>query len=211
MLRCPRPRTVLGVVPDPEASRKVFWVVLQLVLQCPQQVKEMETVPGEKTGPSFSSEELAEYHKKIHRHIALLRRAATDMDVVDMVYKLGNWVEMAGVDEKGDRGEKLAVMVAAFEDMVKGHFQWEEKNLLPGIEARGASEFTAKLAREHEEAKRSFEALRRKIDMFRQPTDHEKDRELEEEIKADLQGLLKKLEVHALEEEDTFFMLDHNV
>lgn len=156
--------------------------------------------------------EYAEQHRKVMHHIELLGRVAKDMDLIDMAYKLGDWVELAGVDFLGDRGQKLSTMLTAFEKMVTKHFAWEEKHILPDLDSRGATDFCRKLEDEHRGYSREFHALRKKMESFRAlGPDQQRDKQWEDAIKADLGTLMKKLEVHALEEEDAFFLVDHNV
>lgn len=38
-----------------------------------------------------SSQELLDYHKKIQQHIVLLQKIVTNIDVVDMVYRVWDW------------------------------------------------------------------------------------------------------------------------
>ncbi|MBI4331818.1 MAG: hemerythrin domain-containing protein [Chloroflexi bacterium] len=159
----------------------------------------------------FSPDQLREYHEKIKRHIKLMERVSTDLDVVDMAYKLGNWVEMAGLE--GEEGEqKLSWLLTAFERIIERHFIWEEKHLLPRFDRRGAAEFSQRLAREHQECRQMFKALHGKIAGFELMGGGDpKKKSREEEIKSDLHSLLRQVEGHAMDEEDAFFLVDHNI
>ncbi len=164
--------------------------------------------------------ELLEYHKKIKHQIDLLTKVANDMDEVDITYKIWGWVEKASI-VGGDRPQKLAELLASFEESLFNHFENEERDLLPVLEKRGATDFSAKLEREHRAMKKAFRTLDRKIKTLSALRESVSDQEpaeidarntkLEQEIRDGLDKLLKEVEHHALEEEDAFFLMDHNV
>lgn len=167
----------------------------------------------DKTEPAeqFSPEELREYHQRIKHHIKLMERVSTDLDVVDLAYKLGNWVEMAGL-EREPAEQKLSWLLTAFERIVVRHFDWEEKHLLPRFDERGAIQFSQKLVREHREAAGLFQDLHEKIAVFEgQGRRSGQKAAMEATIKAELKHLLSMVEAHAMDEEDAFFMVDHNI
>lgn len=155
--------------------------------------------------------ELLDYHKKIKRHIDLLSKVANDMDEVDIVYKIWGWVEKAGISE-GDSPQKLAELLASFKISLFNHFENEEKHLFPVLDKRGATDFSAKLEREHRAMEKAFKDLDRKITMLQQsPRDKDEKHILEQQIRDTLDRLLKDIQHHALEEEDAFFLMDHNI
>jgi len=175
--------------------------------------------------------ELLEHHKKIKHHIDLLAKVASEMDEVDIVYKIWGWLDEAGI-AGGDRPQKLAELLASFEESLFNHFEREERDLLPVLDKRGATEFSAKLQREHETMRKAFRTLDRKIKTLAAPPRNDRDslkteREpvsdrrpakddakkvrLEQSIRDSLDKLLKDVERHALEEEDAFFSMGHNV
>lgn len=155
--------------------------------------------------------ELLEFHKRIKRRTDLLKKVASDMDEVDLVYKIWEWVERAGVSG-GDRLQKLTELLSSFRESLFHHFAGEEKHMVPYLDRHGATEFSSRLAKQHKAIEDGFDALDRKIAALTAMTaDTRKVKELETEIKEDLEKLLKGVERHALEEEDTFFMLTHNI
>lgn len=179
-----------------------------------------ETNGTKKQDEEARARDLLEHHKKIKRHIDLLTKVASDMDEVDTVYKIWGWIEKAGI-VGGDRPQKLAELLASFEESLFNHFESEERDLLPVLEKRGATDFSAKLEREHRAMEKGFRALDRKIktlSALREPVSDQqttanevKKNRLEQEIRDGLDRLLKDIEHHALEEEDALFLMDHNV
>lgn len=155
--------------------------------------------------------ELLEYHTKIKKHIDLLRKVATDLDVVDMVYKMWDWVDEAGITT-GDNSQKLADLLDSFEKGVGNHFFREEKELVRMFDQRGATEYSSKLRKEHGKIFNMFSSLKDKLNRSRDENlSNAEKNNLMIEIKNELGVLLNYIQKHAMEEEDAFFSVDHNI
>ncbi|MBI4332866.1 MAG: hemerythrin domain-containing protein [Chloroflexi bacterium] len=160
------------------------------------------------TREQLNTAQWLEQHKKIHRHLTLLDKVvAGDMDVLDVAYQLEDIMANTGAG----RFQELEKLVRSFVRLVKDHVAWEEATLLPEFDRRGATDFSARLITEHREFAAAFTDIRRKMKELQKSGETGGHERLRAEVKDGLHALLARIERHALDEEEAFFLIDHNM
>ncbi len=128
----------------------------------------------------------------------------SDLDEVDMVYKMWDWLETASISG-GDRLQQLVELLNTFEKVTKTHFDREEKALFNFYNKRGAKDYSSTLIEEHKEITRMFEALYQKIEVLQKGERNSREHQaLESEIRNGLGEFLTEIQRHATQEEDIF-------